>query len=148
MFGYHKKLLRQARREMADAREDDRKKEMQEWLARQRVGEDPGKLPTARIEFNRVEQGAHITAAHKVGHNPLLCSVGIVLLCYFAFLSIPWRRELCSAFRLCPTLRSTTRTQLTTTDPTPPAPPARRFRRCTSTLRGWRLARTLARAKT
>jgi hypothetical protein len=29
-----------------------------------------------------------------------------------------------------------------------PAPPARRFRRCTSTLRGWRLARTLARAKT
>lgn len=87
MFGYHKKLLRQARREMADAREDDRKREMQEWLARQGM--------------------------KTLGNFQPLESSSIVL----------------------------------SRGPTSPQH-IRRFRRCTSTLRGWRLARTLARAKT
>ena len=66
MFGYHKNLLRQPRRELAHAREDDRKKEMQDWLARQRVGEEHPTCP-ARQAFSAL----HVNSAWmKVGAYP------------------------------------------------------------------------------
>ena len=66
MFGHHKDLLRAARREMMVNRTAEYNRDIKAWVARRDAGEDPGKKPTLRMEFNRIEQGLLMTKAQGV----------------------------------------------------------------------------------
>ena len=77
MFGHHKDLLRAARREMMVNRTAEYNRDMKAWVARRDAGEDPGKKPTLRMEFNRIEQGLLMTNAARLEEQAAQQSVVI-----------------------------------------------------------------------